>query len=132
MRYLLDTDTCIYAIKGDRDVLSALLATPPSELAVSVITEGELRSGASKSASPRRAVTRVERFLAPLEILELTSEDSLTYARVRSRLEKRGAPIGPLDFWIASHALSRDLTLITNNEREFRRVKGLKVDNWRG
>lgn len=131
MRYLLDTDTCICAIKGDRGVLGAILATPPSEVAVSVITEGELRAGASKSSAPRKAADRVDRFLGPLEVLELTSEDSVAYAKVRSRLEKKGAPIGPLDFWIAAHAVARDLTLVTNNEREFRRVPGLKLDNWR-
>lgn len=129
MKFLLDTDTCIYAIKQDTSVLRRLLAETRSDIAVSVITEGELRTGAAKSATPD-TMRRVENFLHPLTILEFNSDDASSYAQIRARLERVGTPIGPLDTLIAAQALQRDLTLVTNNEREFGRIAGLQLDNW--
>ncbi|HET8799252.1 MAG TPA: type II toxin-antitoxin system VapC family toxin [Thermoanaerobaculia bacterium] len=130
MAYLLDTDTCIYALKQQRHVLETLLAKRRDEIAVSVITEAELRTGAAKSASPVKTLRLVENFLRPLALLEFTSQDAVVYAHVRARLERAGTPIGPLDTLLAAHALARDRTLVSNNEREFRRVAGLRVENW--
>ena len=130
MKYLLDTDTCIYALKGNREVLDRLLSKERIEIAVSVITEGELRIGAAKSSSPAKTLRLVENFLGPLTILELTSEDAVAYASIRAKLERAGTPIGPLDTLIASQAVARRLTLVSNNEREFRRVAGLALENW--
>ena len=130
MKYLLDTDTCIYALKGNREVLDRLLSKERIEIAVSVITEGELRTGAAKSSSPAKTLRLVENFLGPLTILELTSEDAVAYASIRAKLERAGTPIGPLDTLIASQAVARRLTLVSNNEREFRRVAGLALENW--
>jgi tRNA(fMet)-specific endonuclease VapC len=131
-RYLLDTDTCIYALKQNREVLERLLATEREDVAVSVISEAELRTGAAKSSSPVKTMRFVENFLRPLALIEFTSDDAMAYAKVRARLERAGTPIGPLDTLIASQALARKLTIVTNNEREFRRVAGLAVENWMG
>lgn len=130
MRFLLDTDTCIYALKQNESVLRHLLFTPREDVAISVITEAELRTGAAKSSSPVKTLRLIENFLHPLAILELTSEDAIVYASVRAKLERAGTPIGPLDTLIASQALARKLTLVSNNEREFGRVSGLSIANW--
>ena len=127
---LLDTDTCIYAIKQDASVLRRLLSESRADIAVSVITEGELRTGAAKSSKADKTRRRVENFLRPLGILEFTSEDAASYAQIRSRLERAGTPIGPLDTLIAAQAVLRKLTLVTNNQREFSRIPGLRVKNW--
>ena len=131
MKYLLDTDTCISAIKQEESVLQQMLSRRRSDIALSVVTEAELRTGAAKSTSPKKSLARLENFLAPLQILEFTSEDAAAYARVRARLETEGRPIEPLDTLIAAHGVSRGLILVTSNEREFRRVQKLKVENWR-
>jgi len=130
VRFLLDTDTCIYALKQNASTLRRLLEHGRSDIAVSVITEAELRTGAAKSSTPAKTRVKVENFLLPLTILEFTSEDAGIYAEVRAKLERAGAPIGPLDTLIAAQALCRGLTLVSNNEREFRRVSGLRRDNW--
>jgi len=128
--FLLDTDTCIYALKQNRDVLQQLLSRSRDEVFFSVITEAELRTGAAKSSSPVRTLRLVENFLRPLTIIEFTSQDAIHYAQVRARLENAGTPIGPLDTLIASQAVGRKLTLVSNNVREFRRVSGLHIENW--
>lgn len=130
MKFLLDTDTCIYALKRNEKVLRQLLSTPREEVAVSVITEAELRTGAAKSSAPVRTLHLIENFLSPMTVLDFTSDDAVTYANVRAKLERAGTPIGPLDTLIASQAVARRLTLISNNEREFRRVASLNVGNW--
>lgn len=130
MRFLLDTDTCIYALKQQHNVLERLLSKPREDVAISVITEAELRTGAAKSTAPVRTLERLENFLQPLTIVEFTSEDAIAYAQLRARLERTGTPIGPLDTLIASQAIARKLTLVSNNEREFRRVSGLHIENW--
>jgi len=130
MKFLLDTDTCIYALKQDRKVLAALFAKSRDDVAVSVMTEAELRTGAAKSSSPAKTLHLIENFLRPLTIIDFTSQDAMAYAQVRARLERAGTPIGPLDTIIATQAVARGLILVTNNEREFRRVSGLRVENW--
>jgi tRNA(fMet)-specific endonuclease VapC len=130
MKFLLDTDTCIYAMRGDGSVLSTLLAKDREQIAVSVITEAELRTGAAKSTSPLKTLGRVQSFLGPLAVADFTSGDAIAYAQIRAELERAGTPIGPLDTLIAAQAVARKLTLVTNNVREFRRVKGLDVENW--
>ena len=130
MKFLLDTDTCIYALKQNDRVLAHLLSAAREDVTVSVITEAELRAGAAKSSSPAKTMRRVENFLEPLMILDFTSNDAMAYAAVRAKLEKAGTPIGPLDTLIAAQAVARELILISNNAREFRRVPGLAVENW--
>jgi tRNA(fMet)-specific endonuclease VapC len=130
MRFLLDTDTCIYALKQNPTVLKNLLAQSREDIAVSVITEAELRTGAAKSTSAAKTLRLVENFLHPLGIIEFTSDDAASYAQVRANLERAGTPIGPLDTLIAAQAVSHKLVLVSNNEREFGRVAGLHIQNW--
>ncbi len=130
MKFLLDTDTCIYTLKQHETVLRKLLSTDRDEVAISVVTEAELRTGAAKSSSPSKTLQSVEAFLGQMTIVDFTSEDAIAYAQIRAKLELAGTPIGPLDTMIAAHAVARNLTLVSNNEREFRRVTGLRVENW--
>jgi len=130
MKFLLDTDTCIYALKQNPTVLKHLLAQSREDIAVSVITEAELRTGAAKSTSAAKTLRLVENFLRPLGIVEFTSNDAASYAQVRAKLERAGTPIGPLDMLIAAQAVARKLVLVSNNEREFSRVAGLRIENW--
>jgi len=130
MKFLLDTDTCIYALKHNQAVLNRLLAHSREEIAVSVITEAELRTGAAKSTSVAKTLRLIENFLRPLALVEFNSSDAASYAQVRSRLERAGTPIGPLDTLIAAQAVARKLVIVSNNEREFGRVVGLRVENW--
>src|SRR5690242_6571462 len=130
MRFLLDTDTCIYALKQHGAVLDHLLSKSRADIGVSVITEAELRTGAAKSSSSAKTLRQVENFLRPLNIIEFTSNDAIVYSQVRAKLERAGTPIGPLDTLIAAQALDRGFTLVSNNEREFGRVAGLRVENW--
>ena len=130
MTFLLDTNICIYALKRRADVLERLLSESRPEVVLSAITEAELRAGAAKSVSPTRTLRSLESFLEPFTILEFGSADAIAYSHVRAKLERAGTPIGPVDMLIAGHAVSRNLTIVTNNEREFRRVSGLRVENW--
>ncbi len=130
MKFLLDTDTCIYALKQEGPVLEALLAHRREDVGISVLTEAELRLGAAKSATAVRTLRLLENFLRPLGIVEFTSEDALSYAQVRAKLERAGTPIGPLDTLIAAQAVGRKLVLVSNNVREFKRISGLRVENW--
>jgi tRNA(fMet)-specific endonuclease VapC len=130
MKFLLDTDTCIYALKQNAAVLNNLLAQSREDIALSVISEAELRTGAAKSASPVKTLRLVENFLRPLSILEFTADDAAAYAQVRAKLERAGTPIGALDTLIAAQAVARKLVLVSNNEREFGRVAGLHLQNW--
>ena len=130
MRFLLDTNICIYALKQNQVVLTRLLAERPIDVCLSVITEAELRTGAAKSASSAKTTRLLEHFLRPLAVLEFTSDDAVSYAAVRARLKHAGTPIGPLDTLIAAQAVARKLTLVSNNEREFKRIAGLRLENW--
>jgi tRNA(fMet)-specific endonuclease VapC len=86
--------------------------------------------GATKSDSPHKTLRAVENFLRPITILPFLSDDAAAYATVRAKLERAGTPIGPLDTLIAAHAVGRKLVLVTNNQREFSRVSGLRMENW--
>jgi len=100
------------------------------EIGVSTITVSELQYGVSKSKNRRLNEQRLEEFLSPLEILPYDETAASIYGDIRLQLERYGVPIGPLDLLIAAHTLSRNLVLITNNEKEFKRIKNLKVENW--
>jgi tRNA(fMet)-specific endonuclease VapC len=102
----------------------------PGSVGISIITISELQFGAAKSQNPQRNCSALEQFLLPLEILDYDSAAASYYGDVRARLEKSGTPIGPLDTLIAAHALSLNAVLVTNNLSEFRRVSGLKVEDW--
>ena len=131
MIYMLDTDICIYIIKRKPlRILERLELIQPGQLSMSAITFAELMNGAKKSQHVEANVTRLNALGEILEICSFDQQAAIAYGDVRSSLEKRGEVIGPHDLLIAAHALSLDRTLITNNEREFKRVEGLKVDNW--
>jgi len=130
-RYLLDTNICIY-IRQNRpeEVLRRFRKLRPGEAALSVITYGELFYGAAKSAQRAAALDRLRELLRLLPALALPDTADEAYGSIRADLESKGEMIGNNDLWIAAHAVAAGLTLVTNNEREFRRVRGLKVQNW--
>jgi tRNA(fMet)-specific endonuclease VapC len=131
VRYLLDSDICVYALSGRHpNIVRALDRRLPGQVAVSVIALGELLTGAEKSSDPRAAKQRIAALTSVVDVLPLPPDAAQLYGTIRAELERAGAPIGPNDLWIASHAKAEKLTLVTNNEREFNRVKGLKVVNW--
>lgn len=131
MRYMLDTNICIYLIKGRSDVvLNRMHAFRTGEIGVSVVTVAELQYGVSKSEYKVRNQTALEAFLLPLDIAEFTVDATVAYGSIRAELERKGRPIGPLDTMIAAHAWSLDVPLVTNNTREFERVEGLRVEDW--
>jgi tRNA(fMet)-specific endonuclease VapC len=132
--YLLDTNTVSYLLRDNSPALSSrLLGMAPEALAISVITAGELRFGVKKLGPGQRATAlsqRLEHILESFATLPLPADAGEHYAATRAHLEAKGTPIGGNDLWIAAHALAGDMTLITNNLREFQRVPGLKVEDW--
>lgn len=130
MRYLLDTDTCIYVInERPTHVLDQFRKRPVEDVGISSITAAELSYGVAKGRSARNREA-LAAFLISLEVAPFDQQAALAYGDVRSSLERRGMPIGPLDLLIAAHALSIGATLVTNNLREFTRVDGLRCENW--
>ena len=130
LEYLLDTNTISYFVRQSSPRLERRLhATPAATVALSVVSEMELRFGLERNPS-LRIRPLVEAFIAGMTILPIDSDVARTYARVRADLEARGKPIGPLDLIIASQALTLDLTLVTNDLREMRRVAGLRCEDW--
>jgi tRNA(fMet)-specific endonuclease VapC len=129
VKYLLDTNTVSFAIRGVGHAGDRLLATAPGDVAISAVTEAELWYGVRKlgSARLRRAV---EAILASMPVLPITSEVARSYGDLRVWLEKKGRPIGLADTFIAAHAQSMGRTLVTNNTRHFARVPGLKLEDW--
>ncbi len=133
MKYLLDTNICIYLIKKKPpQVLQKFTRHSAGEIGVSTITVAELRLGVQKSRQRLQNEQALDRFLIPLAIAEFDYEAAVAYGRLRAALEAAGTPIGPLDMLIAAHAVSLGVTLVTNNIHEFARVPGLKVENWAG
>lgn len=131
IKYLIDTNICIYIMsKHPIGIIHKFKQFDVGEIGVSTITVSELQYGVAKSKNRRLNELRVEEFLSPLEILPYDETATMIYGDIRLQLEKSGEPIGPLDLLIAAQALSRDLVLITNNEKEFNRVHNLKVENW--
>jgi tRNA(fMet)-specific endonuclease VapC len=129
--FLLDTNICIYLIKRrPANVLRRLREYPVAEIGISCITLSELEYGIHKSSQPLRNRIALAEFLAPFEILTFDDNSALEYGKIRRDLERRGQPIGGMDLLIAAHALSNQCSLVTNNEREFRRIPGLNVENW--
>jgi tRNA(fMet)-specific endonuclease VapC len=133
LRYLLDTNICIYVRRRrPREVLARFAELKAGEAALSIVTYGELVYGMIKQHSPpsRHAVEQLEEFVGMIGVLPIGLDVGSKYGEVRSFLESQGQIIGSNDLWIAAHALSAELTLVTNNEREFRRVPGLRMENW--
>lgn len=130
LRFLLDTNICIYIInRRPEAVFEHFAGLQAGTVGISSITGGELHYGVSKSGSARNR-RALEKFLAPLDVLPFDDAAMREYGRVRTHLEKKGTPIGSLDMLIAAHALALDVVLVTNNLREFKRVPGLRLENW--
>jgi len=130
-RYMLDTDTCSYVMKrSNAAVLRRLQGVPVAEVCMSVVTKSELLSGVEVSPRQAQDAAALAAFLPYVEVLDFPDAAAPHYAEIRADLKKRGLPIGANDLFIAAHARSLGLTLVTNNTAEFARVKGLRVENW--
>jgi tRNA(fMet)-specific endonuclease VapC len=129
--YLLDTDTCSYIMKRHPlSVLKRLQATEASQVGISVITLAELRYGVERLNSSRFTQQDIDFFINYLIVHSWDAAASQHYAVLRTELERNGTPIGNMDMLIAAHALSLDAVLVSNNQRHFSRIKGLKLENW--
>jgi len=131
MKYLLDTNICIYLIKKKpMSVIHRFDDHQVGDIGISSITVAELSYGVQKSQRQKQNQAALLQFLSPLVIVEFNTDAAFSYGQIRVELESRGTPIGSLDTLIAGHAVSMGMTLVTNNEREFSRVPGLIVENW--
>jgi len=130
IRYLLDTNTSSYVIKGNFPrVREQLLKVPMAEVGISVVTEAELRFGVARKPEAVSLKAAVEEFLLRAEVLPWTSEAAQHYAQIRAALERAGEPMGNLDMMIAAQALAAQAVLVTH-DRVFRRLKQLKTEDW--
>ncbi|MBD2690512.1 type II toxin-antitoxin system tRNA(fMet)-specific endonuclease VapC [Anabaena catenula] len=131
MRYLLDTNICIYIIKQKpQKVLDKFQSLQISDIGISSITVAELEYGVAKSQQQEKNRTALLQFLLPLQIVEFNQSSATIYGEIRSNLESQGIVIGAMDMLIAAHALSLGVTLVTNNVREFSRISTLSLENW--
>ena len=131
MRYMLDTNICIYAIKHKPEkVFQKLQTVDPQDVCVSSVTYAELVHGVEKSATVEKNRLALSMLLANIEILDFDVDAADCYGKIRADLEKKGTPIGPLDMMIAGHAMSMGYTVVSNNVKEFSRVPDLKIENW--
>ncbi|MBI2336274.1 MAG: type II toxin-antitoxin system VapC family toxin [Deltaproteobacteria bacterium] len=131
MKYMLDTNICIYLIKKKPPVVIGRLKKKKlSEVCISSITFSELEYGVEKSERIDQNKIALAEFILPIDVMPYDELAATQYGRVRTYLEKKGQTLGALDMLIAAHALSVGVTLVTNNVREFARVPGLKIENW--
>ena len=128
---MLDTNICIYiSHRKMPDVMAIFQKLDHGDAGISVITHAELLWGAEKSYAPKAARNVINAFTEHIPVLPIHEDVSPCYAELRNYLQRKGTPIGSNDLWIAAHALAENLTLVTNNEREFKRVPKLKIANW--
>ena len=128
---MLDTNICIYIIKQKPpEVLKRFLEYQVGDITISAVTLAELRYGVAKSRYRGKNAKALDEFILPLVVLPFDEEATKSYGEIRAALEKAGTPIGSMDLMIAAHAVCLDMTLVTNNTREFKRVPGLKVADW--
>ncbi len=131
MHYLLDTNICIYLIKKrPLAALERFRQYSPKDVAISTITLFELQYGIEKSQSRKRSEDALAKFLLPLNLIDFDRSTAVEAAIIRAQLEKKGMPIGPYDLLIAGLARSRNMTLVTNNIKEFDRIDNLDIENW--
>lgn len=131
MRYMLDTNICIYIIKNKpKKVIIELKRHKPSEICVSAITYAELTYGVEKSMAVEKNRLALALLFSNIEVLNFDIKAAIHYGKIRTYLEKQGTPIGSLDMMIAAHAMSLGYTVVTNNIKEFERVPDLKLENW--
>jgi len=131
MRYMLDTNICIYVIKHKPvTVFQKLQNINPEDVCISSVTYAELVHGVEKIAAVEKNRLALSMLLANMEILDFDVDAADCYGKIRAVLEKKGTPIGPLDMMIAAHAQSLGYTVVTNNVKEFSRVSALRIENW--
>jgi tRNA(fMet)-specific endonuclease VapC len=131
MKVMLDTNICIYIIKQrPQPVLDRFAAYRVGDVGISVITLAELEYGVSKSSNSAQNQEALQEFISPFEVAVFDRGATVEYGKIRAGLERKGNSIGSMDLLIAAHALSLGVCLITNNEKEFKRVPGLRVENW--
>ena len=128
---MLDTDICIYLAKDQYPQVTARFERlKPEQLVMSAITYGELQNGANKSSQRSRTLSQLAELIQYIPVESLASSAAQAYGEIRAALERQGSMIGNYDLWIAAHAMAMNVTLATNNDREFLRVTGLSVENW--
>ena len=131
MPYLLDTNTCIYFLnRSSEKIISKMKSLSPSNIKLSSITVAELFFGAQKSKAQKKNWAIVQSFTGNFELIPFDEKCCQNYAKIRASLEKSGFPVGPMDLLIASITLAHNLILVTNNVKEFKRVKGFNLENW--
>lgn len=131
MRYMLDTNICIFIIRQKNPaVIKRITLHRPEDLLISSITVSELKYGCEKSADPEKNRLALMEFLSPLTILPFAPSAAQHYGEIRAQLERDGTPVGAMDLLIAAHARSINATLVTNNTRDFKRIKGLNIADW--
>lgn len=128
--YMLDTNICIYVMKNYPQELREKFNSLAEQLCISSITLGELHFGAEKSSRRTENLTAIEHFVARLDVLPFDAKAAAHYGQLRAELERAGTPCGPHDMQIGGHARSQGLIVVTNNAREFSRMKGIRVENW--
>lgn len=131
-QYLLDTNICIYIIKHQPEIVRQHFEKhlPNRNILISVITLGELRFGAEKSQHKEKALKVIDELTSMIQVVELSENVAEHYAQIRQDLSAKGKIIGSNDLWLAAHARANDWVMVTNNEKEFARVDGLRVENW--
>lgn len=130
IKYLLDTDSCVYTIKRKPTHLKHLFNAHSGQLAISSVTWGELVCGAEKSSNTEGNLDQINGFAARLEILPFGEHEASQFGQVKAELELKESPIGSYDMMIAAHARALGLIVVTNNTQEFKRVSGVRVENW--
>ena len=133
MKYLLDTDICIYIInKRPASVLDVIRSKHPEDISISSITAAELYYGAERSQKRHQNRIAVLEFLIPFNLLDFDQRAAVSYGKIRTELESKGTPVGPMDLLLASQATAYNLIFVTNNIKEFKRIDYLHLENWLG
>jgi tRNA(fMet)-specific endonuclease VapC len=130
MTYVLDTNTLIYFFKGMGNIQRQLLSLPPNEIGIPTIVLFELEVGIAKSSSPRKRISQLKEFTDTVNIIPFGMAEAKTAAQIRAKLEKKGILIGPYDVLITACAKANNLILVTHNLKEFKRIEGLRLEDW--
>jgi len=130
MKFLLDTDTLIYFLKGHKNIVAQITEIPPINIVTSIINHAELLSGAYNSLQKKQNLVKIKLFLEKIEVVPFCKKSSIIFAEQKSLLKRKGNIIADLDLMIASIALSQNMTLVTNNVKHFNRIKKLEIINW--
>lgn len=130
MKYMLDTNICIYIMKNRLDVVDKYMKNKHFGTAISVVTFAELQHGVFQSNYPPKNQENLSNFLTGFDILDFNCSAAVEYGKICTHLYKRGTPVGAMDMLIGAHAKSAGLTLVTNNVREFSRIENLMIENW--